>query len=144
MVTCVQKWTHVTISTSPVSLDTGPNPKPPNEYELLFISERLWPFNIYLFIQYEYFWSIDAFSFNMHFFCSTSTFSIMAHFRLIDIFWHIQFEWLWHFNKHLLVYILQLILHILIYTTQTKLETQHCFFFLYKTHLVAIPVRHTG
>ena len=48
---------------------------------------------------------------------------------LIDIFWCIKFEGLQHFNKHLLAYILQPTLYIPIYTTQTKLETQHSVFY---------------
>ena len=41
----------------------------------------------------------------------------------IDTFWYIQIEGLLPFNNYLLVYILQHIMYIHIYTTQNKLET---------------------
>ena len=79
--------------------------------------------NHYLYAK-DYDLSTCGFSVNRHIFINRYIFGQQKPFRSINTF---------SFNRHLLVfvYILQFILYISIYTTQTKLETQHYILYLF-------------
>ena len=88
-----------------------------------------------IFIQQKHFLSIDTFSFNRLFFDQQAPFGIsnMKDYDLsIDTFWYTEFEGLFHFQQTPFgIYIYICITTYLIYTIQTKLETQHsipCYF----------------